>query len=289
MTQHFGILKKLTVVILLLASLLVVFSGSSTYAQNDNSINVDSNLIGGLFGDLVATRKLDQKDCAERVRQLSPNDNHIKKIFDDVKVKFKLEKPVSIAFLRKLSQEVFSTSGETSDPAHFAYAIKDGNCNGKFKGRLMLIGDLLLKFADSEKEKDLTMAAVMAHEAAHFKQDEKGNPLWRKEMELHADFLAGWYVSIYTAEKYGDKRKNNSRQDIDLKREKLAPHLKAMGTFYYLGEGSKSKPSARYGTPENRLQILLEGYQTTAAEIDSAFEVGKQVIAQNPIFQNPKS
>ncbi len=131
-----------------------------------------------------------------------------------------------------------------------AYAVSIGVCDKQYRGKgkkLILIGENLVTAGQSDLEKQLTLVAVLAHEMAHFKQQALQMKLVDKEVELHADFMAGWYLARYVA-------KLNLERD-----QKLRSVMTALSMFYYFGQDEK--PSVLYGTPENRLQISLDGYQ----------------------------
>lgn len=156
-----------------------------------------------------------------------------------------------------------------------AYAVLIGACEKQYRGKgkkLILIGENIVDIKQPDLEKKLTLVAVIAHEMTHFKQQALQIRLVDKEVELHADFMAGWYLARYVA-------------NMSLERaEKLRSVMAALSKFYYFGEDEK--PSVVYGTPENRLQISLDGYQEKSTDANTVYSKGIALVKRNPIYWN---
>lgn len=156
-----------------------------------------------------------------------------------------------------------------------AYAIFTGACDKNYRGSekpLVLIGENIVNGRQSILKQKLILAAILAHEIAHFKQQALKIELEDKEVELHADFMAGWYLAQYVSR-------------LNLERDKkLQAVITALSTFYLLGQDEK--PSVLYGTPENRLQISLDGYQEKATDVNLVYYKGINLIKKNSIYRN---
>jgi hypothetical protein len=156
-----------------------------------------------------------------------------------------------------------------------AYAVLIGACGKEYRGKgkkLVLIGEDIFSEKQTDLEKKLTLVAVLAHEMAHFKQQALQIKLVDKEVELHADYMAGWFLAQYVS-------KLNLPRD-----EKLRSVITALSMFYFFGQDEK--PSVTYGTPENRLQISLDGYQDKTLDANLVYSKGIEIINRNPIYQN---
>ena len=105
----------------------------------------------------------------------------------------------------------------------------------------------ILKARQNSKYVNEIYKAVMAHEFAHALQDLNGMfEIWEsgKQPELHADFLAGYYIG-----------KNGL-----ISRDKLTAFA---GEFFYLGNYDFNNVDF-HGTPEERKCAFLEGYKASS-------------------------
>jgi len=106
-----------------------------------------------------------------------------------------------------------------------------------------------------------TVVAVMAHEFAHLTQFKHGSvnvnePVRR--MELHADFMAGWYLRLR-----GQYAWTN-----------LMPALRI---FFDLGDYQFNAPQ-HHGTPAERLSAAQAGFNSGAPDAAQAYALGLQYV-----------
>jgi hypothetical protein len=99
----------------------------------------------------------------------------------------------------------------------------------------------------------LRLTAILAHEWAHIVQYTKGQPAPGKSTELHADFLAGWFLGR-TTKGWGDARKEG------------------MYRFYFLGDDQIRHPD-HHGTPIERASAIVDGFDLAATvdTVDAAY------------------
>lgn len=121
-----------------------------------------------------------------------------------------------------------------------------------------------IRLLDMELRRDygrgLSVPAIMAHEFAHIYQFMDGSlaDVATPVRELHADFLAGWYMA----------RRNISES-------LMKPALDA---FFGMGDYHFNSPN-HHGTPMQRLRSLLAGYADSATSIEEAFQSGLEHVA----------
>ena len=106
----------------------------------------------------------------------------------------------------------------------------------------------------------LAVPAIMAHEFSHLRQFKDRRIMhnsipWR---ELHADFLAGWYLS---------RRKLAAPTDV----------RPAMSSFFEMGDYEFNDPN-HHGTPDQRLDCLIAGMQSRARDVRRAFYEGESFV-----------
>lgn len=106
----------------------------------------------------------------------------------------------------------------------------------------VLIG---LKLIDSEQAATggtgLSLPAILAHEYAHIMQFKYGFPYTGKWGELHADFMAGWYI--------GHRGRYPIQTDA----------YQAAANFFFKGDYNFNSRS-HHGRPEERLEAFMAGY-----------------------------
>lgn len=102
------------------------------------------------------------------------------------------------------------------------------------------------------------MPAIMAHEFGHIMQFQRMDFSPGAAMELHADYLAGWYMSKLVSVSMVDARQ-------------------AMRALYSVGDYDFNSPQ-HHGTPEQRLESLMTGMQDRASSIDRAFQNGSAFV-----------
>lgn len=117
-------------------------------------------------------------------------------------------------------------------------------------GTVIFGKDLLLQIMDFEEGPEAAFAGICAHEFAHIVQFKLGlmdilmNDDTARKSELHADFLAGYFV--------GTKKKNN-------------PNFHAAvvaDTFSKLGDDDFRSPT-HHGTPEERARSIIMGFNSS--------------------------
>jgi hypothetical protein len=102
------------------------------------------------------------------------------------------------------------------------------------------------------------MPAIMAHEFGHIVQFKSNTHSPGAAMELHADYLAGWYMSKLVSISMVDARQ-------------------AMRALYSVGDYDFNSPQ-HHGTPEQRLESLMAGMQDRAGSLNRAFDNGMKLL-----------
>ena len=101
-----------------------------------------------------------------------------------------------------------------------------------------------------------SVTAVLVHELGHIVQFKRAMPAPSRNTELQADFLAGWYFS-YLAQNDPNFALNAGLQD-------------GMRAFYERGDYMFNHPG-HHGTPDQRVQAFLAGYNARARDINAAW------------------
>lgn len=102
------------------------------------------------------------------------------------------------------------------------------------------------------------VAGIMAHEFAHILQIKKGSSLSSKYRELHADFLAGYYLG---------------------KKNYIQPQYVAgfAQSLYEKGDYNFRDPN-HHGTPEERVIAMFAGFESAYRSASSAYRVGDEFV-----------
>jgi hypothetical protein len=103
-----------------------------------------------------------------------------------------------------------------------------------------------------------TLLAVMAHEFGHIAQFRNGLSESGKRPELHADFLAGWYLAVRG-------------------RYAWANLMPALRVFYDLGDYAFNSP-LHHGTPDERLAASQAGFNSSAFTAQQAYAAGWEFV-----------
>lgn len=155
----------------------------------------------------------------------------------------------------------FGVERSQAGNAYFSPSCQSIYCNGEIVLGRFLMGELA-KRSDSY----LRLVSVFAHEYGHAMQHKygwSGNGKWR---ELHADYLAGYYMGLCRL---------SSESEI----------LSIFTEFASRGDFEFNSPS-HHGTPEERSCAFIEGYKTAFipnTNIYNAYSKGKNyVISNNP-------
>jgi len=105
---------------------------------------------------------------------------------------------------------------------------------------------------------EAAVAGIMAHEFSHILQMKMGSTLTGKYRELHADFMAGYYLH---AKSYV------ARADI----KPFAQSLFETGDYNF-------RSPVHHGTPEERVSAMLAGYNTELPLVQ-AFHAGERYMS----------
>lgn len=129
------------------------------------------------------------------------------------------------------------------------------NCSQEFgyDGTVRFGKNLLIQELYSSSKGEIAVAGILAHEIAHILQCKYSSPYKRREFELQADFLAGYYMGLkkYT---YGNSIRNFMISLFE--------------------KGDWSDPS-HHGTPVERVNALMSGYNKSYL---TAFDAYKESI-----------
>lgn len=111
-----------------------------------------------------------------------------------------------------------------------------------------------------------SILAIMAHEFAHVTQYKFNETLLGKTAELHADYLAGWYIG---------KKKDLSSEEIN----------KISLSFWDKGDNDYFSAD-HHGTSAERRLAFLEGFKNSTMDIYDAYAAGKKHIQSMNIKEN---
>src|SRR5262249_33118528 len=104
-----------------------------------------------------------------------------------------------------------------------------------------------------------SVAGILAHEYAHVMQSTYGVDLVGRERELHADFMAGWYMA------------NKSR----LVSTRVAGVAKAL---YDLGDAEGYWSEGGHGSPEDRVAAMKAGFRAGPLYVLDASAAGVEYV-----------
>jgi hypothetical protein len=122
----------------------------------------------------------------------------------------------------------------------------------------VLLGQNLMSAELAQDPSGAALIAVMAHEFAHLVQFKMGFQSPGRRAELHADFIAGWYLNLRGRYAWAN----------------LMPVLRV---FYQLGDYEFNSPQ-HHGTPDERLLVAQAGFNSGAPNIIQAYNLGLQVV-----------
>jgi hypothetical protein len=121
----------------------------------------------------------------------------------------------------------------------------------------ILFGQNLLLQQLSTDPSGATVVAIMAHEFGHLAQFREAFREAGKRPELHADFMAGWYLRI--------------------RGRSWANFSSALRVFYELGDYEFNSPQ-HHGTPQERLAAAQAGFDSGAQSAAQAYNLGWQFV-----------
>lgn len=140
-----------------------------------------------------------------------------------------------------------------------AFATADRFFTNSYDGTIILGVSLIGKELQRDRGQGISVPAIMAHEFSHIYQFKEGSlrEVSTPIRELQADFLAGWYMA-----------------KVGLNDIQMRP---AMEAFFGMGDFNFHS-SQHHGTPQERLDALVNGFECDANDIDRAFNDGKSYL-----------
>ena len=105
------------------------------------------------------------------------------------------------------------------------------------------------------------LPGIIGHEYAHLLQFQRGTTLRGVELELQADFIAGWYLA-----------RQSWKRPLRLKGFASSLYAKGDWNFY--------SPS-HHGTPDERVRAMLEGYKIAERSLDEVFEASEEYVTRH--------
>ncbi len=116
----------------------------------------------------------------------------------------------------------------------------------------------------------IALAGIMAHECSHIVQWQRGSRLVGRERELHADYLAGWYLGRRAGKDFKSRRK-----------------VRAFAkTLFAKGDHAFASPH-HHGTPHERSASFLLGFRQSVGDLDAAYRAGEEFIARGALRPLP--
>lgn len=144
----------------------------------------------------------------------------------------------------------FSTFDDGQNPNAYALWTEPGD------GKVVFGESLLLHYLIEGESGKWSILSIMAHEYGHILQRERGIELEGRALELHADFLAGYYL--------GKMLPGSLREQA---RSVMA------ASFFDFGDYWRSSPG-HHGTPQERMLVALEGFSRSNMCLEEAFDFG---------------
>jgi hypothetical protein len=165
---------------------------------------------------------------------------------------------VSVYFLNDGAENAFFTAQKFP-----ALMRADGiNPNTPVTGSMFIDAALLKKEFKETGGSGMSIPAIMAHEFAHGMQHSNNFPYSGKWQELHADFMAGWFIAVR-----GIFRPQNPNQAWISISEK--------GDYEFFDEG-------HHGTPQERAEAFATGFlllsQGKVVSSANAYNLGIQYL-----------
>ena len=145
-------------------------------------------------------------------------------------------------------------SFSTFDDGHEPNAYADWSEPGT--GEVVFGESLLLHFLMKGESGKWAILSVMAHEYGHILQMERDVRLYGRPLELHADFLAGYYLGKVLP-------------------DSMRTHVRSVmaGCFFDFGDYWLNSPG-HHGTPQERMLVALEGFSRSNMCLEEAFAYG---------------
>jgi len=137
---------------------------------------------------------------------------------------------------------------------HFIDDSASPNAYASPEGVVYLGRTLMLKELTDEENGPSAIMGILAHEWAHIAQITHSGGLPGVVAELHADYLAGYYLG---------RQKTKRRFDI----KGFASSLFAKGDYQVFDP-------QHHGTPKQRVRAMLAGFQVSELSLPEAYERG---------------
>lgn len=122
---------------------------------------------------------------------------------------------------------------------------------------------LIAEQIEDEEKGEIGLAGIIAHEFGHITQIRRRTQLRGKFMELHADFLAGWFLG----------KKNRVKP---IKIEGFAKSLFEKGDFNFWHP-------LHHGTPNERVNAMMIGYASHEMSLDEAYVYGERLVTNQQV------
>ncbi len=148
-----------------------------------------------------------------------------------------------------------------------AYAVPCGDFSKCKHGTILFGYNMLLSQLWKSNNRTYAVIGVMAHEFAHVLQFLKHNNLPTKLKELHADYLAGYYLG----------KEDLSRRDMEV----FAQSLFEMGDYNFWSPD-------HHGTPQERVQAMIAGFMAGKHDrsVDEAYREGIEWVVYTHKFSD---
>jgi hypothetical protein len=168
------------------------------------------------------------------------------------------KKYIESIFKVKVELKVLDDSGSPN-----AFATPESSNTYFFDGTVFLGYALLSEEMAKNKNGIDAVRGIMGHEFAHILQNKLECPLQESSRELHADFLAGYYMGkrgLYSAD-----------------------GLTAFAKSLYEKGDSQLWDESHHGTPKQRLNIMLAGYyaSNTISSPQEAYNAGLRILTND--------
>ena len=150
---------------------------------------------------------------------------------------------------------VFDDSGSPN-----AIAVPDAQTLQGYTGSVFFGRELLRDELWASEKGEAAVAGIMAHEFAHILQAKNGSRLRTPARELHADYMAGYYLG-------------RKAYLVPSGVENFAKSLFEKGDYNF------TSPQ-HHGTPEQRVAALQAGYSNATASLAIAYRNGENFVRE---------
>lgn len=148
----------------------------------------------------------------------------------------------------------FSLLNDQKQPNAYAYVSGHPDHRGEVYFGVALMGAELEAW-DKGPE---AVAGILAHEYAHILQGIKQTRMNGKVRELHADYLAGWYLG-------------KKDRVISVEISQFAKSVYEKGDFHFWSRN-------HHGTPEQRQKSMIAGFRNAQLDLGQAYREGQRFV-----------